>query len=135
MKVLVSTRLTQGQHPGDFCHANDGELLYPGTVCDTSRSAPNFPDDPCGCGRSLTGQDTLRGTTTALVLDDPAMTRGAFVAGLRATLARAGWPPRWAEELADRVLVAAAEFPSGTIVGYRNGRAVLRGTPTPETLS
>lgn len=66
MKVLVSTRRTQGQRASDFTFAPVGELVFLRLFdCDKDRYDL---DGGCGCRRSFTGFDTLKGTTTARVV-------------------------------------------------------------------
>src|SRR4051812_50008897 len=66
MKLLTATRERQGERPGDFCHAIEGELVLLGAVCaDDERN----PEGSCGCGRAFAGMSSHRATTTALVRD------------------------------------------------------------------
>jgi hypothetical protein len=65
MKLFVTTAATQGQSPDDFCWTEEDELAVFGlfhTVC-------NNPEGDCGCGRSMIGERTRRGTTTIRVAD------------------------------------------------------------------
>jgi hypothetical protein len=66
MKLLTATHQGQGDRPGDFCHATEGELVLLGFVCATDQQDP---DGGCGCGRAFSGMSSQRGTTTALVRD------------------------------------------------------------------
>jgi hypothetical protein len=68
MLVLRTTRQTQGQRDDDFCWTNDEELAFFGVPC--ARDDCNDTDGrgPCGCRRSFCGLDTLRGSTTAVVV-------------------------------------------------------------------
>jgi hypothetical protein len=66
MKVLVATHKGQGLKKNDFCFCNDLEPITLGFVCDRDM---RDPDGGCGCGRSFTGIDTRKGTTTAIVVD------------------------------------------------------------------
>jgi hypothetical protein len=52
INVLVSTTVTQGAAPGDFCWLPEGELVARyGVVCASER-----PDGSgCGCGRAFAG--------------------------------------------------------------------------------
>ena len=67
MKLLTATRLRQGEHKGDFCHAIEGELVLFGFVCATDEKDPD--GGGCGCGRAFAGMSSRRATTTALVRD------------------------------------------------------------------
>lgn len=64
MRVLTATTRLQGSRPGDFCWTVDGELVYLGLVCQRDE---DDPDGGCGCGRSFSGLNSHRATTTALV--------------------------------------------------------------------
>lgn len=120
-KVLVSTTVSQGQAPGDFCWVPDGELVARyGMVCDDER-----PDGSgCGCGRSFAGLTTHKGTTTAMVIEST-MTENQWRAALHQTLVDTGWAEYMpAEDLAgviDEVaaldLYAAAALPVGAVLG------------------
>jgi hypothetical protein len=60
--VLTATHLTQGQRPGDFCYAVEGELVrLPSLECDDAAR--------CGCQRAFEGLSSHRATTTARVVD------------------------------------------------------------------
>jgi len=52
--------------PGDFSHAIEGELVLVGDACAADRADP---EGGCGCGRSFSGMNSHRATTTALVSD------------------------------------------------------------------
>src|SRR3990167_30247 len=65
MKVLVSTRKTQGFRKNDFCFVPEGELVMPdfaGDICGET-------DGECGCGRALSGVLTRKATTTFVVVE------------------------------------------------------------------
>jgi hypothetical protein len=66
MKLLTATRIGQGERPGDFSYAVEGELVVLGLICATDR---NNPDGGCGCGRAFSGLSSRKATTTALVRD------------------------------------------------------------------
>jgi len=120
-KVLVSTTVSQGQAPGDFCWVPDGELVARyGMVCDSER-----PDGTgCGCGRAFSGLTTHNGTTTAMVVEST-MTEDQWRAALHQTLVDTGWAEHMpADDLAEVIdwlaahdLRAAAALPVGTVLG------------------
>lgn len=89
MKLLVATQATQGQRKSDFSWANEGELVAFGFVCGRDANNPD-PDGGCGCGRSLVGLDTRKGTTTFKVEDRP-LTETEFVDAYIASMKAAGW--------------------------------------------
>lgn len=70
MKVLVSTKETQGKRKNDFCWVPEGELVMYGMECDRGTV-----DDRCGCRRSMVGVESKKATTTMKVVDRPDMTR------------------------------------------------------------
>jgi hypothetical protein len=130
IKVLVATTETQGDHPGDFCFVPDGELVARyGMVCDDER-----PDGSgCGCGRSFSGFDTHRATTSAMVVEKD-MTREEWRAALHRTLTDSGWiaylPADEAAEVIDEIerfdLDGIQQIPAGLVLGrqaYNEDRA------------
>jgi hypothetical protein len=66
VKLLTATQERQGERPGDFCYAIEGEVVMLGEVCATDQ---NDPLGGCGCGRAFSGLRSQRATTTALVRD------------------------------------------------------------------
>jgi hypothetical protein len=66
MKLLTATQERQGERPGDFSYATEGEVVVLGEVCATDQNDPN---GGCGCGRAFSGLRSQRATTTALVRD------------------------------------------------------------------
>jgi hypothetical protein len=81
MKVLVSTKETQGQRKNDFSWANEGELVTFSMDCDGEKV-----DGRCGCRRSMSGIVTHKATTTMKVIDvdiRPTQLLPALVEGIR----------------------------------------------------
>ena len=66
MRVLVSTRETQGARKNDFCFVPAGEILTFGFQCDNGHV-----DDHCGCRRSMVGLHCHKATTTMRLVDLP----------------------------------------------------------------
>jgi hypothetical protein len=66
MNLLTATSEGQGDHPGDFCFAVEGELVLIGPVCATDEADPG---GGCGCGRAFSGMGSRRATTTAVLRD------------------------------------------------------------------
>lgn len=129
MKILVSTKKTQGQRDNDFCFPQEGELVYPSWTC-TSGSA----DDECGCRRCLTGVECGKGTTTVVVIDSP-MTPDNYEAVVDASLRAAfGRTPKdFAGGLQEKVkqgavdlLKRVAKYKVGDVLEYRSGRLFVR---------
>lgn len=66
MKLLVSTKETQGKRTSDFSHADEGEPVYMGGgPCD--RDKENI-DGGCGCMRAMIGLKSQKATTTMKVI-------------------------------------------------------------------
>ena len=131
MKLLTATREGQGDREGDFCHAVEGELVFPGFVCATDRSDP---DGGCGCGRAFSGLNSLRATTTALVRDLD-LTYDDVRMALSAHLVAAGMGPDvlgavdFEDMLADEVdqtIRYAMYWEPGAVVGRRLDSVHLR---------
>lgn len=120
LKVLVATRLTQGQRPNDFSFTQDGELVYLGVICDSDRKDP---DSHCGCSRSFSGVTTRMGTTTAVVAE-VAMTRQQYLDTLRTCYEATGMLALIGKQevtyRANRLLTEAEARPVGTVVEYRH---------------
>lgn len=64
IKILVSTKNTQGWRKNDFCFVPEEQPVWLGFVCDRDK---NNPDGSCGCSRSMVGVENLKGTTTFVV--------------------------------------------------------------------
>lgn len=116
MRVLVATGRGQGDHPGDYCHTIDGELVTPLVTecCEPER---------CGCGRGFPGLASSRATTTALVVDRPDLDPVTLHILVGDALDRDGWRlcvgPDFNDFVADHVdaIVELAEvFPIGSIL-------------------
>ena len=127
MKVLVATRRTQGERPGDFNWTIDGELVhFPIVVCalDQKATKAGKPLGGCGCGRSFAGMNSHRAGTTAEVADLD-ISRDDFITALASSLHAGGWIPREDRSRAD-IRMAASElldlaeaFPVGTVLGHQ----------------
>lgn len=64
MKVLVSTKKTQGQRANDFSFVEEDELVMPSWTCSTG-----YADDNCGCRRDVAGIVIHKATTTMKVVE------------------------------------------------------------------
>ncbi|MHA7664653.1 DUF7715 family protein [Mycolicibacterium sp. HS_4_1] len=115
MKILVATALTQGVRGNDYNYCVPGELVWVQDPCDRDR---RDPEGGCGCGRGFAGLASHRATTTAQVVDAE-MTRQELVLAMQTSLSDGGWPPEWAEEVADENLAMAAAFDTGTVIERR----------------
>ena len=121
MKLRTATPERQGERPGDFCHAIEGELVVLGLVCATDQ---NDPLGGCGCGRAFSGLQSRRATTTALVRDldlsrdDLEFAIAAWLAGDGIT-ARTIGDLEYAElfvDTVDELIRFGAVWPEGTVV-------------------
>lgn len=123
--VPISTRMTQGQRPDDFCHVPDGVPVMPVQVCTRDVTIGR----PCECARSLMAtEEPFASTTTALL----ATWRDGGLEGLavmyRDALVDMGWYTPGDEKalergryLAQHVLAGTAHLEAGDIVEYRDG--------------
>ena len=66
MKLLVSTKETQGQRKNDYSWTEDGELLFMGMGLECDGESV---DGRCGCKRGFSGLTTHKATTTAKVVE------------------------------------------------------------------
>ncbi len=123
LKAFVSTLITQGDRPGDFCFVPADELVgRQALVCDLEK-----PDGSgCGCGQAFGGFTSHTGTTSAMVtsLD---ITEREWREQLFQSLCDTGWASAMdatdlaelIDGLVDHDLGAAGKLPDGTIVGRR----------------
>jgi hypothetical protein len=135
MRLLTATPERQGEQPGDFCYATEGELVLLGFVCATDREDP---DGGCGCGRAFSGMSSMRATTTALVrdldlsLDDVRLAVEGYyeAAGMGADVIGA----RDFEEMVRDHLALMARIanavPDGAVVGRRLDNLIWRSEPS-----
>lgn len=129
VKVLVATEERQGDRHDDFAWAVEGELVYvPVDECDCPK---------CGCGRGFAGMASGRATTTVLVVERQDLTPADLFNALSDSLERQGqlsgdWTPEdetMFRRLFQRLFVAAAHFPTGSIV-ERDGHHLRRRAQT-----
>lgn len=122
MRVLVSTKETQGNRKNDFNFVDEGEILTFGSECDGESV-----DGRCGCKRALTGLLHGKATTTFKVVDLPITVEGHNEM-VRAALDRGGWfkladskteQDKWVKEDAEGMREVAAFFKVGDILEKR----------------
>ena len=94
--------------PGDFCFTEAGELLYENPV--VCCSSPE-----CGCGRSLAGVDTAKGTTTAVVTEVE-LPRAGLIEVADRVADRAGWDANEVLYGLLRIQAVASSHPVGTLL-------------------
>jgi len=86
MKILVSTKDTQGKRNNDFCFVPENEIvIYPFFECGSGSL-----DDDCGCKRSLCGIKSMTVTTTFKVVD-MAISKKGFVQLYKKAMINAGF--------------------------------------------
>lgn len=123
MKVLVSTRETQGERKNDFCHVEENELVMFPFECDGE-----VVDGSCGCKRSVAGFISHKASTTFKVADIP-MGEGEYFNLYVASMQSAGWIPKWialsdedkvgARRAVKELLLVAAQWKPGSILERR----------------
>lgn len=130
MLLLTATSRTQGNRPGDFCDAVEGELVVIFTDCRVTAHRDDLMRCREGCPARFFGLSTNQMTTTAMVRelrvtsDDYllAMTGYAQNSGARA-------PRSMACYLAGAMIRAAAASRSGTVLGLAGGKLTTRSEP------
>jgi hypothetical protein len=120
MKIIVSTKKTQGQRKNDFSWVPEGEILTFGFECDGE-----IVDGSCGCKRSLCGVDCLKATTTMRIIDSP-ITKKEYIEKQKQSLVKGGWfsenpaeRDKWAKINAEELLKIANAFPVTSIIEKR----------------
>jgi hypothetical protein len=110
MRVIVATTKTQGQRPGDYFWAVEGELVLVPTLecCEPAR---------CGCGRGFAGLASHRACTTAEVVE-----RGDLTPTLLADLMEEDWIRQGVE--VDALLRAAIEEDVAFVTSALDGLAL-----------
>lgn len=129
MKILVATTKTQGVRKNDFTFCNPEEMVFPGLICDHETA-----DESCGCARSLTGVDSHKGTTTAIVVNLPLWTFPSMAKKVLQSYHDAGWST-WtlgdAEELIEAQRLKLRGVPVDSVIEYRDGFYSIREMFTP----
>ncbi len=110
MKIIVATKKTQGQRPGDFNFVPEGEVVIV-SDCDCLHEG-------CECSRSMVGVLCRRGTTTMKVIESD-LTRDEYLRLIRDAnkgYAELGIDQSVFDEQADALLELAMQFPMGTVI-------------------
>lgn len=124
MLVLVATRQSQGDVPGDYCWTVEGELVTP-VVAECASG------HRCGCRRGFPGLASAKATTTAMVVDLP-LSEIDLREAIFDSLDRGGWfeliPIEEAGDLVDEhvelIEAVCRRFGAGAVVG-RDGDLVF----------
>jgi hypothetical protein len=133
MNVLTATSRGQGRRASDFTWCIEGELVMPG-IMTCSRDEREGADGGCGCGRSWTGLNSAKSTTTALVSDLDGFTFGDVEMAVRSFLEHSGWLALLGDDAEATVTGTTAEiigtagsFPARTVLEIRLGAIAVRG--------
>lgn len=123
MKILVATKKTQGQRKNDFSHAEEGEPVRFGFVCDGAKV-----DDRCGCKRAMIGTRSHRGTTTITVIESDIDLTAEITKSLTEAWGAAPEAADVAREVRELTRIAAA-FPVGVVFEVRGAKMQSRVAP------
>lgn len=133
MLILTATRKTQGQHPGDFFDAVEGELAVVFTDCHVDAHSDRMRMR-CreGCPARFCGLNSGQMATTAEV-SATEISYADYVLALTAYAEHRGarTPGSFAALLAENMLADAAGKLPGTVVGLIDGRMQTRATVRP----
>ncbi len=125
MKLLVSTKETQGHRKNDFCFVPEDELVtYPVIECTGEKI-----DAKCGCKRSMCGLNCHKSSTTFRVVEQP-FTSEQLAGICFETMREVGWVPKMGENNArdfarastDDLVKGIEKFPVGTILERRGDK-------------
>lgn len=129
MLMLTATRETQGQRPGDFCDAIEGELVVVFSDCHVAPHSDHLGRCREGCPARFFGLNSHQLSTTAKVRAT-SITWADYVTAIAGYAeARGARAPESAGcYLAERGVELAAMLP-GTIAGLADGRVYVRSMP------
>lgn len=123
MKILVSTKKTQGQRKNDFSFVPEDEIVKFGFECDGERV-----DGSCGCRRSLVGTACKKATTTFKVAERDITTK-ELAQIIYASYQNSGWTTvtmEVAKEDAQELSRIATHFGVDDVLEKRGSRFSLR---------
>lgn len=126
MRLLVSTKKTQGKRKNDFCWVDEGEIVTFAFECDREEI-----DGTCGCRRALTGVKSRKATTTFEVAELK-ITKADLIEILAASYMEAGFAKdipaakKAVKEDADELISLANSFPVGTVLEKRGNELKVR---------
>lgn len=128
MKILVSTKQTQGARSSDFSFVDEGELLVFPMICESDGEQPD-PDVGCGCSRSLAGMINHKMTTTFKV-DDRPMTDADYIQLYLGAMQDAGYySVTFSDDFthdARELLKIAGQFEVGDVLEFRKDQFFKR---------
>jgi len=126
MKVLVATKITQGQRESDFFWTTSEEFVKFDSECDSDK---NNIDGGCGCRRGFSGFKTLKATTTAKVISKD-ITKEEYTKELEKSLEKSGYmkflKQKDVEIEATELLKIADVFKVGDIIEKRGTKIQVR---------
>jgi hypothetical protein len=131
MKLLTATSRTQGRRESDFTWCVEGELVIPGLII-CGRDESEGPDGGCGCGRSWSGLNSGKSTTTAMVSDIEGFADGDLTLAVQSSLEQSGLTSLIGDlsdlvgEQFARVAEIAGAYPAGTVLEIRMGAVSAR---------
>lgn len=127
MLLLTATAETQGQRPGDFCDAIEGELVVTFADCHVRAHQDDLLRCREGCPPRFFGLNSHERTTTAMVRDVP-VSRADYLLAMTAYAERRGSPApqSMACVLATQMVSSAVTFLPGTVIGYTEGKLTAR---------
>ena len=135
LKILYTTKQTQGDRPNDFFWGKEGDLALLELMPHTGQTA----DGTCGCARSLGGATSYQAATT-FVVGEYLGTRSDFEDAYYDSLEKGGWLkpitadmlpheqsilafvqqtidiPTFIRQSTDTILAACTPYPVGTIM-------------------
>jgi hypothetical protein len=127
MLLLTATAETQGQMPGDFCDAIEGELVVSFADCHVPAHEDDLNRCTEGCPPRFFGLNSHERTTTAMV-HDVRISRDDYLLALSAYGEHRGSsaPVSMACYLATVTLNTAVTFLPGTVLGFADGKLTSR---------
>jgi hypothetical protein len=130
MLLLTATAETQGQMPGDFCDAVEGELVVVFADCHVPAHEDDLMRCREGCPPRFFGLNSYERATTAMVRD-VRISRDDYLLALSACWEHRGSqsPASLACHLGTVTLNRAVTFLPGTVVGFADGKLTARREP------
>jgi hypothetical protein len=130
MLLLTATAETQGQQPGDFCDAIEGELVVAFADCQVRAHADDLLRCREGCPARFFGLNSHERTTRAMVRDVP-VSREDYLLALSGYAERRGAPSpeSFACYMGTKMVSTAVQFVPGTIVGFTGHKLRARAEP------
>jgi hypothetical protein len=130
MLLLTATSETQGERPGDFCDAIEGELVVTWADCHVRAHEDELGRCCEGCPARFFGLNSGERTTTAMARDVPISRQDYFLAmGAYAQHRGSRAPESLACVLGMRMVDRAVLLLPGTVVGFAGGRLTTRTEP------